>query len=98
MGVFYTLFMVISMSFILPILFKPEVSDLTKAVTVLKADLQKHGKMTRQQWIVIAVMVLVIFLWITDKSLVQSIFGFSLGLGGIAMFWFLERLPALVVV
>ena len=85
MGVCYTVLMVLSMSFILPILFKPEVSDLTKAVTVLKMDLQKHGKMTRQQWMVVVVMALVIFLWITDKSLVKSIFGFSLGLGGIAI-------------
>ena len=85
MGVFYTVFMVLCMSFILPILFKPEVTDLTKAVTVLKADLQKHGKMTRQQWLVVAVMLLVVFLWITDKSLVKSVFGFSLGLGGIAI-------------
>ena len=67
MGVFYTFFMVLCMSFILPILFKPEVTDLTKAVTVLKSDLQKHGKMTRQQWLVVAVMLLVVFLWITDK-------------------------------
>jgi sodium-dependent dicarboxylate transporter 2/3/5 len=85
MGVFYTVFMVLCMSFILPILFKPEVTDLTKAVTVLKGDLQKHGKMTRQQWLVVAVMLLVVFLWITDKSLVKSLFGFSLGLGGIAI-------------
>ncbi|MBH31744.1 MAG: sodium:sulfate symporter [Candidatus Marinimicrobia bacterium] len=85
MGVFYTFFMVLCMSFILPILFKPEVTDLTKAVTVLKSDLQKHGKMTRQQWLVVAVMLLVVFLWITDKSLVKSLFGFSLGLGGIAI-------------
>ena len=34
---------------------------------------------------VVVVMALVIFLWITDKSLVKSIFGFSLGLGGIAI-------------
>ena len=85
MGVSYTLVMIVVMSFILPVLFKPEVQDLSDAVTILKQDLEKHGKMTGKQWLVACVMGLVIFLWITDKSLVRDILGFSLGLGGIAI-------------
>ncbi|MDP8206463.1 MAG: DASS family sodium-coupled anion symporter [Candidatus Electryonea clarkiae] len=85
MGVAYTLIMVVVMSIILPILFKPEVKDLSYAVSILSKDLEKHGKMTGKQWLVTAIMALVVFLWITDKSLVKGVLGFSLGLGGIAI-------------
>jgi anion transporter len=66
-------------------LFKPEVDDLSEAVGLLKKDLQKHGAMTAQQKLVAGIMALVVFLWITDKSLVKDFLGFSLGLGGIAV-------------
>jgi len=85
MGFIYTIVMVFVMSFILPIMFKPEVQDLSEAITILKQDLNKHGKMTGKQWLVAGIMGLVVFLWITDKSLVQSLLGYSLGLGGIAV-------------
>jgi sodium-dependent dicarboxylate transporter 2/3/5 len=85
MGVFYTVVMAIIMAFVLPLLFKPETDDLSEAVSILREDLEKHGKMTPQQWLVTAIMGLVVFLWITDKSLVKSLFGFSLGLGGVAI-------------
>lgn len=85
MGVSYTLLMVLAMGFLLPIIFKPEVYDLSEAVSVLKKDLEKHGKMTAKQYWVAAIMGLVIFLWIFDKSLVRNVLGFSLGLGGIAI-------------
>ena len=58
---------------------------LSDAVGLLKKDLEKHGAMTNQQKVVAIVMALVVFLWITDKSLVKSTLGFSLGLGGIAI-------------
>jgi anion transporter len=70
---------------LLPLLFKPEVKDLSGAVDKLKLDLEKHGKMTRQQWLVGAIMILIIFMWITDKSVTASILGFPLGLGGVAI-------------
>ena len=85
MGFMYTILMSIVMAFLLPFLFKPEVSDLSDAVGLLKKDLEKHGAMTTKQKIVAFVMALVVFLWITDKSLVKSTLGFSLGLGGIAI-------------
>ena len=85
MGVFYTFAMSIVMAILLPILFKPEVDDLSDAVNAIKQDLAKHGSMTKQQYIVAFVMVCVVFLWITDKSLVKNVLGFSLGLGGIAI-------------
>ena len=85
MGFMYTILMSIVMAFLLPFLFKPEVSDLSDAVGLLKKDLEKHGAMTNQQKVVAIVMALVVFLWITDKSLVKSTLGFSLGLGGIAI-------------
>ena len=85
MGFMYTILMSIVMAFLLPFLFKPEVDDLSNAVGLLKKDLEKHGAMTNQQKVVALVMALVVFLWITDKSLVKSTLGFSLGLGGIAI-------------
>ncbi len=85
MGVSYTLFMAVVMAFILPFLFKPEVKDLSYAVDILRTDLEKHGKMTKKQWLVAGVMFFVIFMWITDKTLLRSVLGFSLGLGGIAV-------------
>ena len=86
MGVFYTVFMSAIMAFLLPFLFKPEVKDLSGAVNTLKTDLEKHGKMTPTQWLVGGIMILMIFMWITDKSITASLLGFPLGLGGVAIF------------
>lgn len=85
MGVFYTACLGLFFAFLLPLLYKPEVDDLTEAVSALKLDLTKHGKMTGKQWLVAAIMLLMIFMWITDKSVTASILGFPLGLGGVAM-------------
>lgn len=85
MGVFFTCVMAIIMAVVLPLIFKPELLDLKPAVTILMKDLEQHGRMNSKQWLVSGIMGLVVFLWITDKSLTQSILGFSLGLGGVAM-------------
>ena len=85
MGVFYTVFLGLFFAFLLPFLYKPEVSDLSPAVSKLKKDLDKHGKMSKKEWIVASIMILMIFMWITDKSIVASLIGFPLGLGGVAM-------------
>jgi len=73
MGIIYTLVMIPLFAFMLPLIFKPEQRDLSYAVDMLKQDLAKHGKMTRDQWLVAGVLFMVIFLWITDKSIVHSI-------------------------
>ena len=86
MGVFYTIVMTIVMAFLLPLLFKPEVNDLSDAVTLLKQDLEKHGPITKQQISVALIMLLVVILWIIDKSVTKNVLGFSLGLGGVAIF------------
>ena len=85
MGAFYTVFLGLFFAFLLPFLYKPEVSDLSPAVSKLKKDLDKHGKMSQKEWIVASIMILMIFMWITDKSIVASLIGFPLGLGGVAM-------------
>ena len=85
MGVFYTVILSVVMAFVLPLIFKPEVNDLSDAVGTLKSDLEKHGKMSGKQWLVAGIMVLAIFMWITDKSITQSVLGFPLGLGGVAI-------------
>jgi len=85
MGVFYTACMSVVMAFILPLLFKPEVSDLSEAVGLIKKDLDKHGAMTGKQKLVALIMLAVVVLWIVDKSVTRDILGFSLGLGGVAI-------------
>ncbi len=85
MGVFYSVVMSAVMAFILPKIFKPEVNDLTPAITLLKLDMEKHGNMTRKQWLVTAVMAFTVIMWISDKTLTRALLGFSLGLGGVAM-------------
>ena len=85
MGIFYTASMSIVMAFILPLLFKPEVSDLSEAVGLIKKDLEKHGAMTGKQKLVALIMLAVVVLWIVDKSVTRDILGFSLGLGGVAI-------------
>ena len=85
MGVFYTACMSVVMAFILPLLFKPEVSDLSEAVGLIKKDLEKHGAMTGKQKLVALIMLVVVVLWIVDKSVTRDILGFSLGLGGVAI-------------
>ena len=85
MGIFYTACMSVVMAFILPLLFKPEVSDLSEAVGLLKKDLKKHGAMTGKQKLVALIMLAVVVLWIVDKSVTRDILGFSLGLGGVAI-------------
>ena len=85
MGVFYTVCLGSFFALILPLLYKPEVDDLSSAVKILKTDLDKHGSMTPKQWVVSGIMLLMIFMWITDKTVVASIIGFPLGLGGVAM-------------
>jgi sodium-dependent dicarboxylate transporter 2/3/5 len=85
MGIFYTAVMSVVMALVLPLIFKPEVNDLSYAVAILKQDLEKHGKMTSKQWLVAIIMILVVFLWITDKSITRQLLGFSLGLGGVAI-------------
>jgi sodium-dependent dicarboxylate transporter 2/3/5 len=85
MGLFYTVAMSAVMATILPMIFKPEVDDLTPAITVLKRDMEKHGAMTPKQWLVTGVMLFTVLMWICDKSLTRELLGFSLGLGGVAM-------------
>lgn len=85
MGVFYTVVMSVVMAFVLPFLFKPEVDDLSDAVSILKQDLDKYGKMTGKQWLVTGIMFFVVFMWITDKTIMKGILGFPLGLGGVAI-------------
>lgn len=85
MGCFYTVFLGLFFAFLLPMLYKPEVDDLSDAVATLREDLKKHGKMTQKQWLVAGIAMLMIIAWITDKDLIAPILGFPLGLGGIAM-------------
>jgi len=85
LGCFYTVFLGLFFAFLLPMLYKPEVDDLSDAVSTLREDLKKHGKMTQKQWLVAGIALLMIIAWITDKDLIEPILGFPLGLGGVAM-------------
>ena len=85
LGSFYTLFLGIFFAILLPFLYKPEVDDLSEAVNTLREDLKKHGDMTKEQWMVAGIALLMITAWITDKDIIAPILGFPLGLGGVAM-------------
>ena len=84
LGSFYTVFLGLFFAS-LPFLYKPEVDDLSDAVNTLREDLKKHGKMTREQWMVAGIALLMIIAWITDKDIIAPVLGFPLGLGGVAM-------------
>jgi anion transporter len=65
--------------------FKPKVRNLSPALTTLRHDIDRMGRWTKRQMFTLAVFLLVIFAWITEKTLLADLFGFSLGIGVIAV-------------
>lgn len=67
------------------IAFKPKLRDLTPALKTLRRDIDRMGHWTKRQYFTLGVFLLVIFAWITEKTLLVDLFGFSLGIGVIAV-------------
>jgi len=65
--------------------FKPKIKDLGPALETLKKDIGGMGGWSRQQKIAIAIFLVMLFGWITEKNLLLNLFGIRLGIGVIAV-------------
>jgi len=65
--------------------FKPKVRDMGPALETLKKDIARMGGWNRKQVIAVVIFVVMLFGWITDKSLIRSLLGFEVGIGVIAV-------------
>jgi len=91
----YGQWMVFAMPFVvvmIPILwvllnwrFKPKIHDLGPALETLKQDIGRSGRWTRVQIVTVVVFAVMLFGWITEKNLIQSLIGVRLGIGVIAV-------------
>ena len=65
--------------------FKPAITNLGPALETLKADIGRAGGWKRQQIIALAIFLVMLLGWITEKNILQSVIGIRLGIGVIAM-------------
>ncbi|MBL7191467.1 DASS family sodium-coupled anion symporter [bacterium] len=65
--------------------FKPRIKDLKPALDSLKEDIGRMGRWNSKQIIAVTIFLIMLFGWITEKTLLQSIFGIRLGIGVIAV-------------
>jgi len=65
--------------------FKPAIKDLSPAMSGLKEEIKSMGPWSKSQITVLVIFLVVLFGWITDKTLVKAVLGFSVGIGGIAV-------------
>ena len=72
-----TLIMIPILAFILPLIFKPEVKDLSQATDRIQEEL-KYKKMGEKDWMVLTIFLITLLLWITKSHIY--------GIGTIAMF------------
>ena len=65
--------------------FKPKIRDLGPALATLKEDLARQGGWTGKQKATLAIFLVMVFCWITEKDLVSKWVGVDLGIGVLAM-------------
>jgi sodium-dependent dicarboxylate transporter 2/3/5 len=65
--------------------FRPTISDLGPALETLKRDIARMGSWTRKQVIAVVIFLVMLFGWITESSLLQSLLGIRLGIGVLAV-------------
>jgi solute carrier family 13 (sodium-dependent dicarboxylate transporter), member 2/3/5 len=67
--------------------FKPQTTDLSHAMAVVKAEVQKTGggKWTRPQIISIVIFLVMLFTWITESNLILQWTGIRFGIGVLAV-------------
>ena len=66
--------------------FKPVIKNLGPSLAVVKHEVGKEGgKWTRQQIISVAIFVVMLFCWITEKNLIYSLTGIRFGIGVLAV-------------
>ena len=66
--------------------FKPSIRNLGEGLSVVKEETDKKGKKwTRQQKISIAIFLVMLFFWVTEKNLILNLTGIRFGIGVIAV-------------
>ncbi len=65
--------------------FKPAITDLKPALETLKSDIGRSGGWNRQQTIALAIFLVMLAGWITEKNILYSLTGIRLGIGVIAV-------------
>jgi sodium-dependent dicarboxylate transporter 2/3/5 len=65
--------------------FKPTIRNLRPAMDTLKLDIERMGGWSAKQVIALAIFLIMLFGWITEKGLIQQLIGVRLGIGVIAM-------------
>lgn len=67
--------------------FKPEITDLSHAMQVVKAEVHKTGggKWTRPQIVSIVIFLVMLFTWITESNLILQWTGIRFGIGVLAV-------------
>lgn len=81
----FVLVMMVVLWVLINLTFKPRVRDLRPALTLLQNDINRMGRWTSRQLIALLVFLVVIFAWITEKTLLRNLLGFSPGIGVIAV-------------
>ena len=65
--------------------FKPQIRDLSPALTVLREDISRTGGWNRKQILAIVIFIVMLLGWITEKNLILQLTGIRLGIGVIAV-------------
>lgn len=65
--------------------FKPRIRDLGPALATLKKDIDRMGGWNRKQVIAVAIFLVMLLGWITEKNLILKLTGIRLGIGVIAV-------------
>jgi len=78
--------------------FKPTIRDLGQSVSVVRKEIEDSGsKWTRQQVIALAIFILTLFCWVTEKNLILRLTGIRFGIGVFAVMGALAYIFAGVV-
>lgn len=56
--------------------FKPKIYDLSPAISCLKEDIKKMGPWNKKQILTLVIFLVMVFCWITDKTLLKALLGF----------------------
>ncbi len=81
----FVIIMMVFLWLLVSFAFKPRVRDLRPALTILQKDIHRMGRWTRRQVFTLAVFIAVVVAWITEKTYLHDLLGFSPGIGVIAV-------------
>ncbi|MEW6203506.1 MAG: DASS family sodium-coupled anion symporter [bacterium] len=65
--------------------FKPKITDLGPALDIVKQDVAKMGRWRLKQIVAVVIFLTMLFCWITEDNLLNSLLGFRLGIGVISV-------------